>query len=67
VSWGITMRVRGRTLLSAALCASLLLVQPVAALAQPANDARADATVVTAVPFTDVVDVTGATEEPDEP
>jgi hypothetical protein len=61
------MRVRARTPLIASLLFGLLVVQPVAALAQPANDDRADATVVTAVPFLDVVDVTGATDEPDEP
>lgn len=47
----------------------LLLAQPVTALADapPANDDRADATVVTAVPFSDVVDVSNATTEDGEP
>jgi hypothetical protein len=61
------MRTRARTLLTFALTLVLLGLQPLAALATPANDDRADATPVTAVPFYDSVDVTGATVEADEP
>jgi hypothetical protein len=55
-----------RTLL-ATLTAALVVGQPVAALAAPDNDDRANATPVTAIPFVDVVDVADATTEADEP
>jgi hypothetical protein len=61
------MRARSRNLLIFVLTMVLLGLQPLAALAAPANDDRADATSVTAVPFYDSVDVTGATVEADEP
>jgi hypothetical protein len=61
------MRKRARTLLIFALTMVLLGLQPLAALAAPANDDRADATPVTAVPFYDYIDVSGATVEADEP
>jgi hypothetical protein len=49
------------------LTAALLIAQPMAALAAPDNDDRANATPVTSIPFFDVVDVTDATVEDDEP
>lgn len=49
------------------LTAALLIAQPVAALAAPDNDDRANATPVTSIPFFDVVDVSDATVEDDEP
>ena len=49
------------------LTAALVVGQPMAAFAAPDNDDRANATPVTAVPFTDVVDVSDATVEDDEP
>jgi hypothetical protein len=49
------------------LTAALVVGQPMAALAAPDNDDRANATPVTAIPFTDVVDVSDATVEDDEP
>lgn len=49
------------------LTAALVVAQPMAALAAPDNDDRANATPVTAIPFDDVVDVSEATVEDDEP
>jgi hypothetical protein len=49
------------------LTAALVVGQPMAALAAPDNDDRANATQVTAIPFNDVVDVSDATVEDDEP
>jgi hypothetical protein len=49
------------------LTAALVVGQPMAAFAAPDNDDRANATLVTAIPFTDVVDVSDATVEDDEP
>jgi hypothetical protein len=49
------------------LTAALVIGQPTAALAAPDNDDRANATPVTAIPFNDVVDVSDATVEDDEP
>jgi hypothetical protein len=49
------------------LTAALVIGQPMAALAAPDNDDRANATPVTAIPFFDVVDVSEATVEDDEP
>jgi hypothetical protein len=49
------------------LTAALVVGQPMAAFAAPDNDDQADATSVTAVPFSDVVDVTDATVEDGEP
>jgi hypothetical protein len=49
------------------LTAALVVGQPMAALAAPDNDDRANATPVTAIPFSDVVDVSDATVEDDEP
>ncbi len=46
------------------LLGSLALLAAGPALAQPANDDCANATVVAALPFTEVVDLTGATAEP---
>jgi hypothetical protein len=60
------VRMLHRTLL-AALTAALVVGQPVAALAAPDNDDRANATPVTIIPFDDVVDVSDATDEADEP
>jgi hypothetical protein len=57
--------VRRTVLLS--LTAALVVGQPMAALAAPDNDDRANATPVTAIPFSDVVDVSDATVEDDEP
>jgi hypothetical protein len=65
------MRSRGSTttrrLATTSLIATLVVAVPTAALAAPDNDDRADATRVTAVPFGDLVDVTDATTEDDEP
>ncbi len=55
-----------RTLL-VSLTAALVVGQPMAAFAAPDNDNRANATPVTAIPFNDVVDVSDATVEDDEP
>ncbi len=41
--------------------------QPQSALAQPANDDFASATVIGALPFSDPLSTAGATTEPDEP
>jgi hypothetical protein len=49
------------------LTTALVVGQPMAALAAPGNDDRANATPVTAIPFNDVVDVSDATVEDDEP
>jgi hypothetical protein len=49
------------------LVAILLVAQPLVAFATPDNDARGDATPVAAIPFSDLVDVTDATVEADEP
>jgi len=48
---------------------ALLMLAAPAALAQPANDDFANATVIdpSSLPFTDTVDTTGATTEADEP
>jgi PKD domain len=47
--------------------AALLSLGTPAALAQPANDDFANATVITGLPFSDVIDNTQATLEPGEP
>jgi hypothetical protein len=49
------------------LTAALVVGQPMAALAAPDNDDRANATGVAAIPFDDIVDVSDATVEDDEP
>jgi hypothetical protein len=49
------------------LTTALVIGQPMAAFAAPDNDDRANATPVTAIPFDDVVDVSEATVEDDEP
>src|SRR5215472_5710189 len=46
---------------------STMLAGPRPALAAPANDDFAGATVITALPFTDHVDTTTATAAPDDP
>lgn len=61
------MRARARAALSVTLAVLLLGLQPLAALAAPANDDLADATSITALPFSDVLDISEATVEPDEP
>lgn len=61
------MRARARTTLIFALTVLLLGLQPLAALAAPTNDDLEAATLVTQVPFSDVVDVSEATLEPGEP
>src|SRR5690242_13872828 len=47
--------------------AAILLVGIEATLAQPANDNFSTAKSISAVPFSDSVDITTATTEPDEP
>lgn len=49
------------------LTAVLVVGQPTAALAAPDNDDRSNATPVTTIPFSDVLDVSEATVEDDEP
>jgi len=49
------------------IAAAIATVGPAAAVAAPANDNFANATVVSALPFTDSVDLNGATTEPGEP
>jgi hypothetical protein len=49
------------------LVGALLMAQPVAAVAAPDNDDRADALQVRAIPFQHVQDVADATVEDDEP
>ncbi len=49
------------------LTTALVVGQPMAALAAPDNDDRANAAPVTTIPFNDVVDVSDATVEDDEP
>lgn len=49
------------------LTAALVIGPSTAALAAPDNDDRANATPVTTIPFNDVVDVSDATVEDDEP
>jgi hypothetical protein len=61
------MHAPARTVLIFVLAVLLLGLQPLAALAAPANDNLDDATLVTQVPFSDVVDVTEATVESGEP
>jgi hypothetical protein len=61
------MRTRASWTMLVPLVAALLVAQPLAALAAPDNDDRANATPVTTIPFTDIVDVTDATDEADEP
>jgi hypothetical protein len=58
-----------RSALAATIGFALILLAAPAALAQPANDDFANATVIdaSALPFTDTVDTTGATTEADEP
>lgn len=58
----------GRTLLAAVATTALLgAAAAPAALAAPANDAFATATPVSALPFSDTTDMSGATVETDEP
>jgi hypothetical protein len=61
------MRARARAALSFALAVLLLGLQPLAAIAAPANDNLEDATSVTALPFYEALDITEATVEADEP
>jgi hypothetical protein len=62
------MRVhRLRGLAIAAVVLGLLLVPTTAGAAVPANDNFADATVITALPFTDSGDLNGTTTEAGEP
>ena len=58
---------RLRSRLSALAIALGGLCGPLPAQAQPANDACADATEITSVPFVDTVDTTTATLEPGDP
>lgn len=46
---------------------SMAMFQPALALAAPTNDNFANATVIGSLPFSDTVDTTTATTEPDEP
>jgi hypothetical protein len=61
------MRVRARAALTFALAVLLLGLQPLAALAAPANDDFDDATMITVLPFDDLLDTSDATEAPDDP
>lgn len=47
--------------------ASLAVFRPAVALAAPTNDNFSSATVISGLPFSDVVDTTDATTEPGEP
>jgi hypothetical protein len=58
---------RWRILLVAAVAALGVLGLPAAASAQPSNDSFSNATVISSLPFSDVIDNTTATTEPGEP
>lgn len=61
------MRARARATLIFALAVLLLGLQPLAALAAPANDDLGDATAVNQLPYYDTLDVSDATVADDEP